>query len=202
MIRRLSILLLLAGGLHLMSFVAPDFKTRYLQKAAETQSIQCAYTQEKHISQLKEPVISKGSFSYLHPGKIRLDQQEPTSNLIILTPDSIFTKESGKVSRLGMEDHPYFKYLNQLILGTVNGEIFEEKYFDTSVKEGVAVIQVELIPKSRMMKRRFANISLVFDANDLSLKSMEMIEKSGDSMKMIFHDPQVNLPIKKAIFKL
>ena len=101
-----------------------------------------------------------------------------------------------------MEDHPYFKYLNQLILGTVNGEIFEEKYFDTSVKEGVAVIQVELIPKSRMMKRRFANISLVFDANDLSLKSMEMIEKSGDSMKMIFHDPQVNLPIKKAIFKL
>ena len=198
----LSTILSLAAVLFIAAVTPQDFKAQYLKKAASTQSIQCTYIQEKIISQVKDPIVSQGRFSYLSPGKIRLDQKKPAPSLIILTADSIYTEENGKVSRIGMDQHPYFKYLNQLIVGTVNGEVFDEKYFETKIIETPKQIQIDLLPKSRMMKRKFSNIRLFFDLTNLNLLSMEMIEKSGDRMKMTFQEPEINQPVDKTIFKL
>lgn len=196
------ILLIVGGLLNISFFVASDFQTRYKEKSKSTSSIVCDYVQEKRIAQVKEPVVSKGKFFYSRPGKIRLEQQVPNENLIILSGDSLYTKEGSKIQRMGMEDHPYFKYLNDLILGTVNGEVLEGTHFDFSLSDMQDQTLLRLVPKSRMMKRKFSEINLKFDSKTLNLNAIEMVEKSGDAVTMTFVNPVFNSSLRKELFKL
>ena len=175
-------------------------KNKLVKKAKETSSIISPFTQEKHVSYMKEPQHSKGIFYYQQENKMRWEQTTPFKYVLLMSNGKIRIKEKGKEKKVLTTDK-MTKQVNTLMLGMINGSIFHSKkefYFKYSYYKGHYI--VVLTPKSRQLKSRFKSIELIFSSKTIRLKTLTLNEKSGDKSVMKFFNSKFNEKIKESIF--
>ncbi len=175
-------------------------KKKLIDKAKKTSSIITPFTQEKHVSFMKEPQYSKGIFYYQQDDKMRWEQTAPFKYVLLMSNGKIRIKEKGKEKKVLATDK-MTSQMNTLMLGMINGTVFNSKkefYFKfSSYKEHYIVI---LTPKSRQLKSRFKSIELIFSSKTIRLKTLTLNEKSGDKNVMKFFDSKFNEKIKESTF--
>ena len=61
---------------------------------------------------------------------------------------------------------------------------------------------MELVPLQRRVKQMIELLQIDFDKGSLQIKSMTMLDPSGDRTTIAFQDIQVNKELPSGIFKL
>lgn len=175
-----------------------------LQKLSEnSKSIQSPFIQEKRLSFLTEDIISKGSFYFQSPNKLRWEYSEPFSYIIVFNDKNILIKDGDKQSSFDTESNKMFSEINNMMIGTIQGNLFtDSERFNVKYFENANQYLLELDPKLQEMKSMISLIKIYIDKKDISVSKIKMIESSGDYTSIKFTNRKLNQNIDAEIFKL
>ena len=176
-----------------------ELKKKMIKQSKETTSIVSDFTQEKHVSFMKEPQISNGKFYYSQHDKMRWEQQAPFNYVLLINDGNVRIKDNGKEKNI-KGANKMMGIINKLMLGLINGQIFENKDFITNYFTSNDFYIVELIPNNKRLKGIINTIELTFSKKTSRLKTLTFYEKSGDKSVMKFFNDKFNTTIKPSIF--
>ena len=163
-------------------------------------TIQCDFTQEKNMSMLSEKAVSKGKFYFKKESKVRLEYVVPVKNLIVMNSGKMLMKDDKKTSQMDMHRSKVFQQLNNIIVGSINGSLFNGKDFTVSLSESSSLVKVELKPISKMLKNFLSTIVLVLEKKDFTATRIEMNEASGDNTILSFTGKEINGSVADGLF--
>lgn len=176
-----------------------DFFNKLKTVSATTKSIKADFTEEKHLSYLKEPQKSSGIFCYEKQDKIRWEQKQPFQYIILINEDKIKIKENEKEKDVTAAKRMVNK-IKELLLMLVNGSYLDSKTFNSTYFENKNEYIVVLVPTQKKMKSFFDKIQLSFSKNGLHLNELVFFEHSGDKSTMNFFKQTFNEEIKDEVF--
>src|SRR6478609_3610784 len=111
------------------------FKTKMTEANKKINTLKCNFVQEKNLSFMAEKVISKGNMKYKKPDMMRLDYVTPFQYSMSLYKGKVMIKDNGKVSKFNTKSNKLFKYINDLMINAVQGNVLDNPDFKFTYKE-------------------------------------------------------------------
>jgi len=183
----------------------PD-QTRFTEQftaiAKKTETIKSDFVQEKNLSMLSDKITSKGKFWFKKENLLRMEYDKPFEYLMILNKDNLYIKDSKKESRVSVRSNKIFQQINKIIVGCVQGAVFNNPDFKMKAYENKGNYLVELQPVAKTLKDFFKNIDISVDKKDYSVTTIVMNENSGDNTTLHFTNRELNSPIPDALFTI
>lgn len=161
----------------------------------ETNTIDSEFIQYKHLDIIENDIVSKGSFSFKSPDKVRWQYTNPYNYLIVMNSGKMWIKDNNKISEYDTKSNKVFKEINDLMIGLLKGNILENPDFNTQFYASDSQILAVLIPKKNEMKDFLTEINIFFDKNEYKVLKIVMNEYSGDYTLIEFKNRKFNTPV-------
>ncbi len=179
------------------------FKKNLQSATSKTSTIACDFVQEKHISKMNQPVISKGKFWFKRPSSIRWEYTEPYSSLIILSKKKAYVKDQNNSKEYDMESSKMFQNLGEVMFSFILGDVSAaEKNYKIDYKENNETYYVQLIPVNKTMSGTLTQIEMYFDKKDYTLTKITMYDSGSDFTSIWFKNKTINKEVSGELFKL
>jgi outer membrane lipoprotein-sorting protein len=182
-----------------------DIESFRQRLAAENRftTIECDFTQYKHLTIMDEPLVSSGKFYYEQDDKVRLDYVKPSPYLIVLNGQKVKIASDGNDHVYDMSSYRMVtvmkSMLSSCLLGNFSGA---GRDYRMSVSEDRAVYVVEIEPRNKKIKQYVQKIEVTFDKKDLSVSQLIVREPSGDYTRHVFAGKKFNAPLSGRLFGL
>ena len=111
------------------------FKAKLNQKNQTINTLSCDFVQEKSLTFMAQKVISKGTMKYKKPDMMKLEYTTPFQYIMSLYKGKVLIKDNGKVSKYDSKSNKVFKYVNDLMINAVQGNVADSKEFSIVFKE-------------------------------------------------------------------
>ena len=176
------------------------FKTKLNQKNQTINSLACDFIQEKSLTFMAQKVISKGNMKYKKPDMMKLEYTTPFQYIMSLYKGKVIIKDNGKVNKYDAKSNKLFKYVNDLMIKAVQGNVADSKEFTIVFKENSKNYLMEMTPIDIAMKDYVNKVNVYVSKSDFGVVKVEMTEKSGDYTLISFINRVYNTPIKDEEF--
>ncbi len=91
--------------------------------------------------------------------------------------------------------------MNEMIVSSVKGRVFDQEAFDPRFFESEELYLVELTPQKKSMKGPFERMLLFFSKGDHEVRKVIMKGDSGDKTTISFENKRANVPIPDERFE-
>ncbi len=206
--KKINTLFILFTGFVVMSF-SPEFtavkdtealKIAIKAKAKELNTITSDFSQTKHISFLESKIQSKGKFYFKKENQLKWKYTSPYTYEIIMSDGKVSINDGGNKSSFDAKSSKNFTELNDLLVGSVTGDIFESDKFDITYLQNEKYYVLTLEPTSVSMKKNLKKILLFLDHQNYSVEIVKMIEPSDDYTLISFKNKKLNAPLPSNTF--
>jgi outer membrane lipoprotein-sorting protein len=177
-----------------------DFKSGMNKKNQSITSMKCDFVQEKNLSFMAQKVISKGNMKYKKPDMMKLEYNTPFSYVMSLYKGKVYIKDNGKVNKFDTQSNKLFKYINDLMINAVQGNVLDNKDFKIVYKENNKLYLMEMEPLQEAMKDYVNKVKIYVNKTDFEVSKIEMSEKSGDYTLITFLNRIYNSSLKDEEF--
>lgn len=177
-----------------------DVKRRFEQdlksKNENVSTIECGFVYTRDVAVLAGEVRKQGNFRFSQPGNILIAFDD--GDYIRITEEWFEMKTAGNVSSTKVASNPMLKNLKSILAACVGGN-FEQmaKGFEVDICESGSEWSATLSPQRGKAASKISRIVISFDKKDMSLNTLKMIEKSGDSTTYTFFDKKFNADVDK-----
>lgn len=179
------------------------FQSKMLELESSTQTLQSDFEQEKHLSFMQEPIITKGNFYYKKDKKLRWEYIEPFEYIVIMNGPNLIINDEGHKNEIDLKSNKTYQEINEVISKSMKGEIQSNNdQFDTVLRENNEMYLLELTPKTKKIKEYMTQIQVYFDKKDWLLSKVILKEQGGDWTKINFSNKKVNHTIGEYLFQL
>ena len=176
------------------------FKKDIIADSKKIQTLTADFTQYKVMSFLEKPIVSKGKLYLQNPKAMRWNYTQPIDYNVIFNNGKIYINDEGKKSSVDLQGNKKFEKLNQLIVGSVSGNLFDTNDFViTYVKTDKSRI-AKLQPKIKDVKKYIKEIQLTFYSGQSTVTEVKLIEPSDDYTKILFTNKSLNKTINASVF--
>ena len=179
-----------------------SLRSKITQASLKINTIQCDFVQEKNLSMLSEKAVSKGKFYFKKDNCVRLEYLQPAKNLIVMNSGKMLMKDDKKTTQMDMHRSRAFQQLNNIIVGSINGSLFNGKDFAARFFEADKQIKIELTPLSKTLKGFLSTIVIVLEKKDFTASRIEMNETSGDNTILSFNAKEINGTLNDSLFSV
>lgn len=169
---------------------ASDFRSKVISKTANIQNMQSEFEQRKHLDFLANDIKTYGKMHYQKPNKLSWEYTKPYQYRIVFAQDKITINDNGKVSQVKADDK-IFKKINNLIVSSVNGNVFDEKEFDITYWFSEKKAMVKLRTKEKVLQSYITEIQLTF-SEKFVVEKVKLIEPSADYTEILFKNTKIN----------
>jgi outer membrane lipoprotein-sorting protein len=176
------------------------FKTKLNQKNQATSTLTCDFVQEKSLSFMAQKVLSKGTMKFKNPDMMKLEYTTPFQYIMSLYKGKVLIKDNGKVSKYDTNSNKVFKYVNDLMINAVKGNVADSKEFSIVYKENAKTVLMEMTPVDATMKDYVNKVLVTVSKTDFGVLKVEMTEKSGDYTLITFSNRVYNTIIQDEVF--
>lgn len=178
------------------------FKKEIANQAGKTTSITADFEETKHVSVLKNASKSSGIFRFKGE-KLLWQYNAPKKNAMLFNKDNLKIKnEKGKITSIDLNKNKRFKQLQQLMVGSYTGNLFDEKSFNiTYFKNGTTRFAV-LKPKSKDMSKHIKEVTLTFLNNEDTVSEIKIVESSNDYSLIKLKNKKLNTALGDSVFQL
>jgi len=162
-------------------------------------TIRADFVQEKHLSILSKPFISKGVFHYQAPDSLRWEYTSPVRSILLMhrgktrryTDAGKGFVESSRMDSQGMQ-----MVLQEIALW-LGGHFSDDPAFDAALKDGRRIV---LTPKEKGFSKMIQHIDLMLSDTPGIIKSVEIHEDENSFTRLLFRNAEINEEIKEAVF--
>ncbi len=209
--KALLILMFWLGGFQVLSAQDGDMKalkdtTAFKQKLKEasvtTNTIDCDFTQKKHLSFMSEDIVTSGHFSFKKERKIRWEYLKPYSYIVVINNNDIYLKDDEKTSHFDANSNKMFQGINDMMVAVVKGDLFSSGDFSAKYYENEKYYFVKLMPTKGEMKNYLKGIDIYFDKKDMTVVKLKLTELSDDYTFIEYHNKTLNKPLSDALFTI
>ena len=176
------------------------FKNSVNATAKSTKTLTTDFTQLKHMDFLSKDIETSGKMNFKSPNMLQWQYVKPYQYAIIFKNNKIFINDAGKKNNIDKGNSKMFDKLNKLIVGSVNGNMFDENEFAISYFKTKDFNITKLLPKDAALKKYVKQMELYFDKTGNTVSQVKMIEPSNDYTKIIFKNKVINAKIEDSVF--
>lgn len=181
----------------------PVFVTKKINEAsASTNTINSSFIQEKNLSFISEKIFSKGILLYQKPDKLRLEYTEPFTYILVMNGGRMMTDNGDKKSEYDLKSNKMFSEINNLIIGSVKGNILGNPDFKSTIYENAENLFIHLTPLNNELSKYIKTIGLYISKNDYNVSELQITEQSDDYTLIRFTNKAINEEISPASFNL
>ncbi|WP_326981250.1 outer membrane lipoprotein carrier protein LolA [Chryseobacterium sp. MYb264] len=180
---------------------AKAFVSQVSSEAKEIKTLQADFTQTKKMDFLDKSIITSGRMSLKTPNTLSWKYTKPYQYGIVFKDNKIFINDQGKKSSVDAKSKTFEK-INKLIVGSSNGQMFNDPEFSVSYFKNATSNIAKFTPKTAQLLKYIKQIELHFPKNQATVSQVNMTEASGDTTNIIFKNTKINAPIAASEFSL
>lgn len=173
------------------------FKNKVEEENKKTTTIKTDFVQYKHMDFLSKDIETKGNMYFKKPNMLSWMYHTPYKYSIIFKNKKVYINDQGKKSTV---DGKLFEKINNLIVGSVSGNLFNDSEFTISYFKNKEFYIAKLVPKTSVVKKYIKQVDMYFNLKDATINQVKMIEPSNDYTKIIFKNRVLNAPIDEKYF--
>lgn len=177
-----------------------QFKTTTEKETKSIKTIKTDFIQFKHLDFLEKDIESSGKMIFKSPSSLKWKYINPYQYSIIFKNNKIHINDQGNKSTVNAGNNKMFERINKLIVGTVSGNMFDDKEFVIEYYKNKDYNIAKLTPKESALKKYIKHVYLYFPPNEAVVSKVKLIEPSDDYTLIIFKNKVVNVPIDDALF--
>jgi outer membrane lipoprotein-sorting protein len=163
------------------------------------QAIKADFVQEKHLSILSRPFISKGVFYYQAPDSLRWEYTFPVRSILLMHKGKLrrYTETGkGRIEDSRMDSKGMQIILQEIALW-LGGHFSDDPAFDAVLKDGRRIV---LTPKEEGFSKMIQHIDLRLSDTPGIIKSVEIYEGPDSYTRIIFTNTEINQKIEEVLF--
>ena len=183
----------------LQSGEAEALKTKVRAKAKTTTTISSSFTQYKHLDFLTNDIITQGQLTFKSPNRIKWEYVDPFKYYVIFKDETLHINDNGKESDVNIGSSKLFKQLNQLIIKSIKGDMFDDQSFDISYYKKDDLIEVHFAIKDKKFSEYLKAFHILFNVEG-DVEEVKMIEQSDDYTRIVFKDRILNKQVSDEVF--
>lgn len=176
------------------------FKEAVNSVAKNTKTLTTDFVQYKHMDFLAKDIETSGKMSFKAPGKLLWQYTKPYQYSIVFKDNKISINDAGKKSQMDAGGSKMFGKLTKLIVGSVNGNMFDEKEFTITYFKNKDFNITRLVPKDAALKKYISEMELYFDKKGNMVSEVKMSEPGGDYTRIVFKNKTANAPVPDSVF--
>ena len=177
-----------------------SFKQSVNVVAEKITTITTDFVQYKHMDFLSKDIETSGKMFFKEPNSLKWQYKKPYNYSIIFKNGKILIDDEGKKSSHNIGNSKIFGKINKLIVGSVSGNMFDDKEFTISFFKTKTNNMTRLIPKDAALKKYIKQIELTFDNSDFTVVQVKLIESSDDYTRIVLKNKTLNAKIDDSIF--
>ena len=174
-----------------------QFKATVEKENKTIKTIKTDFVQYKHMDFLSKDIESSGKMYFKLPNLLNWQYNKPYQYSIVFKNNKVFINDQGKKSTV---DGKLFEKINKMIIGSVSGNMFDDKEFAISYFKTKEAYVVKLLSKANQVKKYIKQIELTFPKEDPSVSQVKLVEPSGDFTRIFFKNKQVNAKFSDEVF--
>ena len=204
--KRLLILLFVFVSVHL-SLTAQQSEAQIrqaiTQAASAMKTMQCDFTQTKHLKMLNDKMTSKGRMYYQQTNRLRWEYTSPYSYTFILNDDKVLLKNKQRNDVIDVNKNKLFREIARIMMNSVVGtSLTDDKSFKSTITTNGNEWIASLLPQRKDLKQLFQKIILHFNRTNAMVKQVELIEKNGDKTVIELNNIRTNEKISADMFTI
>lgn len=180
---------------------AKAFVTKISSEARQIKTLQSDFIQTKKMDFLDKNIVTHGKMSLKSPNMLSWRYTKPYQYSIVFKNNKIFINDQGKKSSVDAKSKTFEK-INKLIVGSSNGQMFNDPEFSVSYFKNANFNIAKFIPRSAQLLKYIKQIELYFPKNQSTVSQVNMTEASGDTTNIVFKNTKINAPVPAAEFTL
>ena len=177
------------------------FVAAYRAQVEQQSTLKADYVQLRHLTFMKDPSQSNGVFFAAGQSKIRWEQVQPKSHILLMNEGTAYVIADGKTETYDLEKNRQFRTINEMMTRVMSGDISDNTDFEVTFFESDKEVKVILVPTRKMMKKFIGSIELIVDKSSYLLNRMTMTEADGNATELIFSNQKANIPLEMSIFE-
>ena len=178
------------------------FKKEVLNQAEKTTSITADFEETKHVNVLKNASTSSGIFR-LKGEKLLWQYNSPKKNAMLFNKQQLKIKnDKGKITTIDLNKNKRFKQLQQLMVGSYTGNLFDEESFTITYFKNGTLKTAVLKPKNKDMGKHIKEVTLTFKNNESTVSEIKIVESSNDYSVITLKNKKLNTAINESVFQL
>src|SRR5690606_20237909 len=138
------------------------FKQTVETEAKKMKSLSADFEEIKYIKVLKDNTVSKGIFRYKNSKLLWQYNAPKKSTLLFLGNKMTMKNDKGKTSTIDLNKNKRFRQLQQLMMASYNGTVFDENNFTINYFKDAVQKWAVLTPKSKDMGKHIKEVTFWF----------------------------------------
>lgn len=176
------------------------FKAQIKEVTENTKTITSDFVQFKHLDFLTSDIETSGKMAFKAPNWVKWEYTSPYEYSVIFKNDVLLINDGGTKSNIKMGSSKLFKKLNELIINSVTGDMFDDDSFEVSYYKADDYNKVIFVSKDKKLSKMIAVFELHFSKESGAVLQVKMIEPSQDYTKIVFSNRIENSEINDAVF--
>ena len=183
----------------LSSSEATALKKQVQEQAQKTQTMTVDFVQLKHMGFLSNDIETSGNLSFKKPNLVKWQYLKPFRYSVLFKDQTLYIDDDGKKSDVNLSSNKLFGQLNNLIVNSITGDLFQEQDFEITYFKVADGSEVVFIPKDSKLKKYLSQFHIFFSVQAY-VSQVKLVEPSGDYTSILFSNRTVNKPIADAVF--
>lgn len=175
------------------------FKATIEKETQKIKSLKTDFVQYKHLDFLEKDIETSGKMAFKNPNLLCWQYTNPYQYSIIFKNNKVYINDQGKKSTIDAKSK-MFEKINKLIIGSVSGNLFDDKEFVISYFKNKEFNIVKLIPNTATVKKYIKEVELYFPINETTVSQVKLIETSNDYTRIVFKNKQINAKVDDSVF--
>jgi outer membrane lipoprotein-sorting protein len=176
------------------------FKQSVAVMAKKIKTLSTDFVQYKHMDFLSKDIETSGKMIFKEPNTLLWQYKKPYSYSIVFKNGKILINDEGKKSTIDVGNSKLFGKINKLIVGSVSGDLFDDKEFSITYFKAKEQNVTKFIPKDATLKKYIKQIELTFDKEEATVVQVKLIESSADYTRIVLKNKVINAKIDEASF--
>jgi len=176
-----------------------QFKAKIEKETKNIKSLTTDFIQYKHLDFLSKDIETSGKMAFKSPNLLNWQYTNPYQYSIIFKNNKVYINDQGNKTTIDANSK-MFEKINKLIIGSVSGNMFDDKEFLISYYKTKEFYITKLTPKTATIKKYIQQVDLYFPINETTVSQVKLIEPSNDFTRIVFKNKQINAKVDDSVF--
>ncbi|WP_100842040.1 outer membrane lipoprotein carrier protein LolA [Flavobacterium sp. 5] len=176
------------------------FKQSVAVVSKKIKTLSTDFVQYKHLDFLSKDIETSGKMVFKEPNTLLWQYKKPYNYSIVFKNGKILINDEGKKSAVDIGSSKLFAKINKLIVGSVSGDLFDDREFSISYFKNKDQNSAKFIPKDATLKKYIKQIDLTFDKEDATVIQVKLLESSADYTRIVLKNKVINAKVDEASF--